>query len=296
MKHTHIDSHTDFNWRFGIAIVINLIFVGTELVFGFLSDSLALLADAGHNAFDILGLALGLGANLLRRREPNEEHTYGWRNATILAALLNSLILMFVVATIVREAVARFGQVEGINSTTVIWVAAVATVINLATALIFRRGREQDLNVQGAYLHMTADAGVSVGVVISGFLLKFTGWMWIDPVISIVIAGIIFWSTFDLLRDSFHLAFGGVPRELELTRVKEYLAKLPEVDEVHDLHVWGLSTTETALTAHLVLSKAVDQDALIEKTARGLAERFDIDHSTLQIEYRKSQRCEEQLI
>lgn len=294
MSHSHIKKDTKINWRFGIAIAINIVFVAAEVVFGLLSDSLALLADAGHNASDILGLGLAMGASLLRQRQADKEHTYGWRNTTILAALMNALILMIVVSVIVREAIGRFGQHGEIGSLTVIWVAVVGTAVNLGTALIFRGGRQRDLNVQGAYIHMAADAGVSAGVVLSGLIVQFTDWLWVDPVVSLMIAAVIFWSTWNLLRDAFHLAVGGVPREIDLAHVSEYLSGLPGVDEVHDLHVWGLSTTETALTAHLVLSGPVDQDALIEEAAGELSSRFDISHSTLQIERAKQERCEEQ--
>ena len=295
MSHTYINHDTEINWRFGIAIAINIVFVAAEVVFGLFSDSLALLADAGHNASDILGLGLAMGANLLRQKQADKKHTYGWRYTTILAALMNALILMIVVAVIVREAVERFGQPGEIGSLTVIWVAAIGTVVNLGTALVFRSGRQRDLNVWGAYIHMAADAGVSAGVVLSGVVLQFTDWVWVDPAISLIIAAVIFWSTWNLLRDAFHLAVGGVPREIDLTRVSEYLSGLPGVNEVHDLHVWGVSTTESALTAHLVLSEPVDQDSLIDEAAGELASRFEISHSTLQIEREKQERCEDQL-
>jgi cobalt-zinc-cadmium efflux system protein len=265
-------------------VALNIGFVIVEAIFGFLAGSLALLADAGHNAGDVLGLLLAWGANLLMQRQPTRQHTYGWRGSSILAAMLNALILLVAVGGIAREAVGRFTAPAPVTSATVVWVAVVGTVINLATALLFVSGRERDLNVRGAFTHMAADAGVSAGVVVAGLAIRFTGWLWLDPVVSLIIAGVIFWGTWGLLRDAFHLAMGGVPREIDMVAVRDYLTGLPGVEDVHDLHVWGLSTAETALTAHLIKPDSGDDDLLVEQATDELQARFDIDHVTLQWE------------
>jgi cobalt-zinc-cadmium efflux system protein len=291
MEREHTHGAAEYNWAFGLGIVLNVGFVVIEAVFGLLAGSLALLADAGHNAGDVLGLLLAWGANLLVQRPPTQRHTYGWRSSSILAAMLNALILLVAVGGIVREAVERLADPGPVASTTVIWVAAVGTAINLGTALLFVKGRERDLNIRGAFVHMTADAGVSAGVVVVGLAIRATGWLWLDPVVSLLIAGVILWSTWGLLRDAFHLAMGGVPRDIDMESVSAYLAQLPRVEDVHDLHVWGLSTSEVALTAHLVKPDPHDDDALIERAAHELQARFDIDHVTLQWERRKLADC-----
>lgn len=281
------------NRAFGLGLLLNIGFVIAEVVFGLLSGSLALLADAGHNAGDVLGLLLAGGANLLMQRPANERHTYGWRSFSILAAMLNAFILLIAVGIIGREALARFGNPGPVASTTVIWVAALGTLINLGTALLFWRGRERDLNLRGAFVHMAADAGVSAGLVVTGLMIRFTGWLWLDPLVSLLIAGVILWSTWGLLRDAFHLAMGGVPRDIDLAQVRRFLAGLPGVEEVHDLHVWGLSTAEVALTAHLVKLDPEGDDTLIEQAQQTLQSRFEIDHVTLQWERQKLSHCGE---
>ena len=293
MTHEHAHSATRYNRAFVLGMLLNVGFVVVEAVFGFMADSLALLADAGHNAGDVVGLFLAWGANVLMQRPSTRRHTYGWRASSILAALLNALILLVAVGGIAREAVLRFTDPAPVASMTVIWVAAVGTLINLITALLFVRGREGDLNVRGAFTHMAADAGVSVGVVVAGLAIRLTGWLWLDPVVSLVIAGVILWGTWSLLRDAFHLAMGGVPRDIDMTAVRAYLTGLPGVEEVHDLHVWGLSTAETALTAHLVKPDPSDDDVLIEQATDGLQARFDIDHVTLQWERDQLAGCQD---
>lgn len=280
-----------YNRVFALGVVLNVGFVVVEAIFGYLTGSLALLADAGHNAGDVLGLLLAWGANMLMQRSPNQRHTYGWRSSSILAAMLNAVILLVAVGGIVREASIRFADPAPVASMTVIWVAAAGTVINLATALLFMADRERDLNVRGAFTHMAADAGVSAGVVVAGLAMRLTGWLWLDPVVSLVIAGVIFWGTWSLLRDAFHLAMGGVPRDIDMTAVVAYLAGLPGVEGVHDLHVWGLSTAETALTAHLIKPDPRDGDLLIEQAVGELKARFDIDHVTLQWERSRLPQC-----
>jgi cobalt-zinc-cadmium efflux system protein len=280
-----------YNRAFGLGVVLNVGFVVVEAIFGYLTGSLALLADAGHNAGDVLGLFLAWGANRLMQRSPNQRHTYGWRSSSILAAMLNAFILLVAVGGIAREAVIRFADPAPVASTTVILVAAVGTVINLITALLFVTDRERDLNVRGAFTHMAADAGVSAGVVVTGLTLRLTGWLWLDSVVSLVIAGVICWGAWSLLRDAFHLAMGGVPRTIDMTAVRAYLTGLPGVEEVHDLHVWGLSTAETALTAHLIKPDPRDDDILIEQAMGELQARFDIDHVTLQWERSRLTEC-----
>lgn len=293
LAHTHEHEGLASSWAFGVGIALNGGFVVVEAVYGFLAGSLALLADAGHNAGDVLGLVLAWVASLLVQRRPTERHTYGWRSSSILAALFNSLILMVAVGGIVREAVARFGNPGPLASNTVIWVAAVGTVINLATALLFMRGRHGDLNVRGAFVHMAADAGVSAGVVAAGLAIQSTGWLWLDPVVSLLIAAVIVWGTWQLLRDAFHLAMGGVPSHIDLAEVRAYLNQVPGVEDVHDLHVWGLGTRTTALTAHLVKPDPDGDDELAERMARHLQEEVGIDHVTLQWERERLAECED---
>jgi len=291
MAHEHSHDAGEYNWAFGLGVALNIGFVIVEAAFGLITGSLALLADAGHNAGDVLGLILAWGANLLMQRSPTKRHTYGWRSSSILAAMLNSLILLVAVGGIVREAVSRFSDPGPLAGTTVIWVAAIGTAINLGTALLFMGGRERDLNLRGAFMHMAADAGVSAGVVVAGLAMRATGWLWLDPAVSLVIAAVIFWGTWRLLRDAFHLAMGGVPRNIDMDELHDYLAGLPGVEDVHDLHVWGLSTAQVALTAHILKPDPTDDDALIDEATVELRARYDIDHVTLQWERGKLTSC-----
>ena len=292
MNHQHIKPTENINRAFVIGIVLNVGFVIIEAIFGFLTGSLALLADAGHNASDVLGLVLAWLANLLSKRPFNQTHTYGWRSSTIVAALLNALILLVAVGSIVKDAIGRLVAPQpGTFSAIIIWVALAGAAINLVSAFFFRSDRERDLNVQGAFIHMAADAGVSVGVAVAMLIIRATGWTWLDPVTGIVIAVIIFGGTWSLLRDSFHLLISGVPRNIDIELVTKYLNSLPGVENVHDLHVWGLSTREVALTAHLVKPLSKDDDQLISTAAAELHERFKIDHVTLQWERERLPDC-----
>ena len=291
MNHEH--NPTQYSWAFVLGMVLNIVFVIVEVVFGLISDSLALLADAGHNASDVLGLLLAWGAIQLSKREPSQRHTYGWRSSSILAALFNGLILLVAVGGILRETVLRFNNPGPVASTTIIWVAAVGTIINLGTALLFIGGSKQDLNIRGAFIHMLADAGVSVGVVITGLAIRATDWVWLDPVVSLLIAGVIFWGTWGLLRDAFHLAIGGVPDEIDIEKVRRYLISLPEIENLHDFHVWGLSTAESALTAHLIKPDPTGDDHLLDQATKELQQRFNIDHVTLQLERQEMNHCQE---
>lgn len=280
----HHHAPPDYNRAFAAAVVLNVGFVIVEAVFGILSNSLALLTDAGHNLSDVLGLLLAWGAAVLARKKPSVRRTYGYSRATIIASMFSGLILMGAVGAIGWEAVNRlFTPAEPVGRTIVI-VAGIGVVINTATALFFVSGRKHDLNIRGAFLHMAADAGISLGVVVSGLLIMFYGLNWIDPVISLAIAAAIFLSTWGLLRDSMNLAFDAVPRSVDPEAVRAYLVGLPGVNTIHDLHIWPLSTTDTALTAHMVMEVFPDGDEFLVQVACELEHRFGIRHPTIQLE------------
>jgi cobalt-zinc-cadmium efflux system protein len=282
--HDHDHGTPRHNRAFAIGIGLNLAFVAIEGIYGLRAHSLALVADAGHNLSDVLGLLLAWGATALASRRPSARRTYGLRRTSILAALGNALLLLIAVGAIAWEAVRRLQSPEPVASGVVIVVALIGIGINTATAILFLRGREKDLNIRGAYLHMAADAGVSAGVVVAALLMRQTGWLWLDPVVSLSIALVITISTWDLLRDSVNLALDAVPEEIEPDQVAEYLRRIPGVASIHDLHIWGMSTTHVALTAHLVKPGAEDEDRLLADTCRELHDRFGIEHATLQIE------------
>jgi cobalt-zinc-cadmium efflux system protein len=285
MGHDHHHHHgANYNRAFGIGIALNVIYVATEAGFGLASGSLALLADAGHNLSDVLGLLLAWGGHYLGQLPPTARRTYGWRSSSIMAALFNALLLLAAIGGISWEAVRRFWEPQPTAGTTVMIVAALGVVINTATALLFLKGRKSDLNIRGAFLHMAADAGVSVGVVLAGWGILATGWKWLDPAVSLVIALVIFVSTWRLLKDSLNLAMHAVPEGIDPTEVRKYLATLSGVDEVHDLHIWAMSTTENALTAHLVKPDVGDDDAFLAYVAQELHDRYGIEHATLQLE------------
>ncbi|WP_084029750.1 cation diffusion facilitator family transporter [Bradyrhizobium sp. LMTR 3] len=279
----HSHAPDSFGWAFAIGATLNTAFVIAELIFGYAANSLALISDAVHNLSDVIALLLAWGASWLAQKQPTQRHTYGYRRASILAALFNAGLLLVAVGGIVVEAVNRFYAPAPVAGMTVVLVAALGVAINGFTALLFMRGRHGDLNIRGAYLHMAADAGVSLGVVVAAGIIMLTGWLWLDPAISLVIAAVVFWSGWGLARDSVNLALDGVPRGIELSDVKDYLGGLEGVVEVHDLHVWAMSTNETALTAHLVRPGGTD-DAFLHRVCEELSNRFNIHHSTLQIE------------
>jgi cobalt-zinc-cadmium efflux system protein len=293
----HVNGHgephapTSFGRAFAIGIVLNIAFVAIEAGYGFVSNSMALLADAGHNLSDVLGLAIAWAAAVLSKRQPTVRFTYGLRGSSILAALFNAMFLLVAVGAIAWEAIGRFATPEPVAGTTVIVVAGIGILINTATALLFFRGRNQDLNVRGAYLHMAADAAVSVGVVLAGFAILQTGWLWIDPAISLAIAGLIVWSTWDLLKDSLAMSLGAVPASIEPGTVRGYLQSLPGVARIHDLHIWPIGTTEVALTCHLVMPAGSPGDGFLVATSAELAKRFGIGHATLQIETSEEPAC-----
>jgi cobalt-zinc-cadmium efflux system protein len=282
--HDHSHAPASYDRAFAIGVGLNLGFVVAEVIFGFAANSLALLADAAHNLSDVAGLVLAWGAAWLGRRKPTSRRSYGYRRASILAALINAALLLVGVGGILLESVRRFGAPEPVAGMTVIWVASIGILINGGTALLFMRGRERDLNIRGAFLHMAADAGVSLGVVLATLAERATGWLWLDPATGVAIALAILYSTWGLGRDSLNLAFDAAPAGIDPEAVKRHLESLPGVVEVHDLHIWAMSTTETALTAHLVRPGAALDDAFIADAARQLTNRFAIHHATLQVE------------
>ena len=284
MAHDHHHRFMNYDRAFALGVALNVGFVIVEAAYGIMAGSLALLADAGHNLSDVLGLLLAWGANYLVKRKPTERRTYGWRKSSILVALINAVILLFALGGIAWEAIQRLGVPVPVAGRTIIFVALVGVLINTATALLFLSGRKSDLNIRGAFLHMAADAGVSAGVVIAGIAILFTGRLWIDPAISLVITGIILFSTWGLLRDAFDMALDAVPKDVDPEAVRTYLLDLPGVTGVHDMHIWAMSTTETALTVHLVKPDPEDDDALIEMASKELHDQFGIDHITLQWE------------
>jgi cobalt-zinc-cadmium efflux system protein len=292
-EHTgHLPTAASLGPAFGWAIALNITYVAVEAGFGFVTGSLALLSDAAHNLTDVGGLVLAWGAAALTRRPPTAQHTYGLGRASILAAFVNGVALMIAVGALAWEAVQRFAVPTEVPGETVLWVALLGIAINAGTALLFLRGRERDLNVQGAFLHMAADAAVSAGVVFSALAMMATGWRWIDPVTGLIISGVIAWSAFGLLRSALHLELDGVPRTIDRHAVEDWLAKLPGVASVHDLHIWAMSTTATALTAHLVMpSGNAGGDAFLDGVAHELEERFGIAHATLQIEHGDGAEC-----
>jgi cobalt-zinc-cadmium efflux system protein len=289
--HSHDHGHSsDFGRAFAIGITLNLAFVVVEAVYGFLAGSMALIADAGHNLSDVLGLVVAWAGAKMATRSPSRRFTYGLKKASILAALINALLLLVAIGAIAAEAVRRLFYPSLPDGETVMAVAAAGIVVNGATALLFARGREHDINIRGAFLHMSADAAVSAAVVVAGFLILSTGQQWIDPVMSLAIAGVIFWSSFSLLKESVWMSLAGVPAGIELDDVEAELASLDGVIAVHDLHVWPLSTTETALTAHLVAPEA-ESDLLLRHARALLRTRFRIAHSTIQVERQAPADC-----
>jgi cobalt-zinc-cadmium efflux system protein len=273
-----------FGKAFAIGITLNIVYVVAQVVFGLAAHSLALLADAGHNLGDVMGLFLAWGASILAQRRPTSRYTYGLRRSTILASLANAILLLVAVGGITWEAIRRFGQHEEVAGMTVIWVAALGVVINGVTALLFIAGRDRDLNIKGAFLHMAADAGVSAGVVLAGLLIFISGWWWLDPVVSLLINAVIVWGTWGLLRDSLDMTMDAVPAGINVPSVQEYFRSLPGITDFHHLHIWPLSTTETALTVHLVKPQPEGDDELIGTACRELSFRFRIDHATIQFE------------
>ena len=283
-RHGHDHAPGAFDRAFLIGIVLNGGFVVVEAAYGFSANSMALIADAGHNLGDVLGLVVAyIGARLVRRRA-SARFTYGLKKSSILAALFNALLLLVAVGGIGVEAVHRLLEPESVDGVTVMAVAAVGILINSATALMFARGRKGDINVRGAYLHMVADAAVSAGVVIAGALTLWTGERWIDPAASLAVGAIILWGTWGLLTEATAMTLAGTPRGIDPAKVGAALERLPGVVATHHLHIWPLSTTETAMTVHLIVDDTVDRDRIIVQANEAVRHRFGIAHSTVQVE------------
>ena len=287
----HSHAPADFGRAFAIGTALNLAFVLVEGLAGILTGSMALLADAGHNLSDVLGLLIAWGGASLAKLPASRRFTYGLSSSTILAALANAVLLLFAVGAIALEAVQRFRDPPPVEGLTVMIVAGIGILINGGTALMFARGRKGDINIRGAYLHMAADAGVSAGVVLGGGLILLTNASWIDPAISLLIVAAILWSTWGLLRDSVTMALHAVPAGIDAEKVEEALNALPGVTRVHDLHIWPMSTTDVALTAHLLVPGGHPGDAFLDNAQRKLADDFGIGHATLQIEVGDGDPC-----
>lgn len=283
--HGHSHSPPSNNAIFAIGVALNLGFVIAEVVYGLAAHSLALLSDAGHNLSDVFGLLIAWGAIHISKSLPTKRRTYGLRRSSILAALTNAIILLIVVGGITWEAIGRFFHPEVVAGNTVMWVAAFGVVINGVCALLFMAGRKHDLNIKGAFTHMAGDAAVSVGVIVIGFAIKMTGWHWLDPAVSILISVVIVWGTWSLLCESVNLAMDAVPEGIDLEKVEKFLGGLNGVESVHDLHIWGMSTTENALTVHLVMPQPPKGDEFLHYVSHELGEDFKIGHVTIQIEH-----------
>lgn len=287
-RHGHHHAPKDYGTAFILAILLNTGFVIVEATFGFLYGSMALVADAGHNLSDVLALLLAWGASVAAKRAPTERFTYGYKSSTILAALANALLLAVAIGAILFETIHRMFEPAEPQGMVMMIVAGIGIVINAGTAMLFLRGQE-DLNIRGAYLHMAADALVSVGVVLAGLAILLTGLAWIDPLVSFVIVAMIAWGTWGLAKDSILLSLLAVPARLDVAEVRAHLARMDGVDDVHDLHIWPMSTTETALTAHLVMPGKPASDTFLKSVSDSLEARFGIGHSTIQVE---SDPCE----
>jgi cobalt-zinc-cadmium efflux system protein len=283
-RHPHHHGPAEFSRAFAIGIALNLGFVVVEAVYGWRVGSLALLADAGHNLSDVAGLVLAWAASLAAGRQPDHRHTYGWQRASILAAFANAVLLLVAMGSLLWEATHRLQSPVPTDGVTIMAIAAIGVLVNGATAALFMAGSKTDMNIRGAFLHMAADALVSLGVVASGALYLWTGWAWLDPVTSMAVALVIIAGTWSLFRQSLHLLFDGVPESVVLADVDALLRTQPGVADVHDLHVWAMSTTDIALSAHLVMPDGHPGDAFLEQLAHQLHDRFEITHPTIQIE------------
>lgn len=281
--HNHGHAPATFGAAFAVGIVLNGAFVVAEIVYGIRAHSLALVADAGHNFGDVLGLFAAWGAFMLAKRAPTSKHTYGFRRSSILSALLNAVLLLVATGGILWEAARRLMEPAPVQSGIVMAVAGVGIAVNVITALMFASGRKDDLNIRGAYLHMAGDAAIAFGVVLAGLTIKLTGISLIDPVVSIAVALLVVLSTWSLLREAVNLAMDAVPEGIELDAVRSYLADIPGVEGIHDLHIWAMSTTEAALTVHLIHPEPVT-DRFLASVCEGLHDQFGIEHATLQIE------------
>ncbi|WP_439646765.1 cation diffusion facilitator family transporter [Lacticaseibacillus saniviri] len=276
-----VNKKSGFFW----GILLNVIYIVAEIGFGFLVGSMALVADAVHNLSDVLGLGIAWGAEHLSNKRPTLNRTYGYKSSSILAALVNAVFLLVAMGAIIVEAITRFGNEQPVQGGTVMIVAGAGIVVNGVTALLFQKGQQKDLNVRGAFLHMAADAGVSLGVVISGGLILLTHWEWLDPLVSIVVALLVVWSTWGLLRDALDLAMAAVPKAINPQKVKAEIEAEPTIVSCHDLHIWALSTTDVAVTVHVLRNTSKDNDRFLEDLSKKLRDDFDIAHVTIQVEY-----------
>jgi len=292
--HGHSHAPKDFGAAFAIGAALNAGFVIFETILGFSAHSVALLSDAGHNLSDVLALLMAWGASYLGKIPPTGRHTYGYRRSSILVALVNAIVLLVVTGAISLEAIERLFHPHPVAGLTITWVAAIGIAVNLFTALLFVSGSKGDLNARGAYLHMAADAAIALGVVIAGALIWWTGQLWIDPVISLVIGGVIVAGTWRLLRDSCNLALDAVPEGIDLAAVETHLRSYPGITDLHHLHIWAMSTTQVALTVHLVKTDGVLDNELLHRIQDDLREEFRIEHTTIQLEcgLNKSMPCE----
>lgn len=289
--HAHSHAPTNFGPRFAIGIALNMVIVVLELVYGIISGSVALIADAGHNLSDVLGLGVAFAAAILAARAPSPRFSYGFKGTSILAALFNSAFLLLVVGALSYEAIHRFFEPEPVAARTMMIVAAMGMLINALTAALFASGRKEDLNIRGAFLHMAADAAVSAGVIVAGLLILLTGQLWLDPLTSLAINAVIIAGTWSLLRESVAMSLGAAPERIVPADVRGFLIGLPGVAALHDLHIWAMSTSETALTCHLCMPGGYPGDAFLMETAQSLHERYRIGHVTLQIEINEATVC-----
>ncbi|WP_338447552.1 cation diffusion facilitator family transporter [Pelagerythrobacter marensis] len=287
----HYHAPADFGRAFAIGVVLNSAFVLIEATYGFLSGSMALVADAGHNLSDVLSLLLAWAAATAAKRPASGRFTYGFKSSTILAALANAGLLLVAIGAILFETIRRFAEPAAVEGTTMIVVAGIGIVINAGTAMLFMRGRHDDLNIRGAFLHMAADALVSLGVVIAGVAILLTGANWVDPLTSLAIVAVIGWGTWGLLKDSVKMGLLAVPDRIAEEDVRGYLGQLAGVEAIHDLHIWPMSTTETALTAHLVMPGGHPGDAFLHRIAHELEHKFGIGHATVQVETEADAHC-----
>ncbi len=283
-QHNHNEVPKNINSAFKIGIILNVGFVIVEFVYGIIYNSLALMADAGHNLSDVLGLLIAWGASYLVTKEPTKKYTYGFKRSSIMAATLNALLLLVAIGIILWESIQRFSNPQEVDGIPIMIVAAIGVVINGVTAYLFLADKDKDLNVKGAYLHMLADTLISVGVVIAGLLILLTDFNWIDSVVSIIIVVVIFWGTWGLLKDSLNLSLDAVPDSVQLEKVHNHLSNLENVITIHHLHIWALSTTENALTVHIVKEIFANNDELLKEISHELKHHFNISHTTIQIE------------
>lgn len=289
--HHHHPAPVSHNRAFALGVGLNLAFVVVEVMYGVLADSLALIADAGHNLSDVISLLLAWGAAWLASLTPTLRRSYGYRRATILASLISAMLLMGALGGIAWEAMQRFEQPQAVDGKIVILVALIGVAINTLTALLFLRGQHHDLNIRGAFLHLAADALVSLGVVVAGVVILYTGWLWLDPALSLLIVLLVVIGSWELLRDSLNLVLDTVPRQIDPQAVAAYLRKLPGVTDIHDLHIWAMSTTEVALTVHLTMPGEAGNDRFLHQLAHDLRDRFGIAHPTVQIEREADDEC-----